>query len=113
MQNAECKMQNSKCRMQNYFSILPNFKIVNYEIIFVRNKGAKAEHTWAYVSISLSADSCKKELIRTILLHYSFEQRLLRCSGHKIFEVEWLKVCHILGLALGKSLLGKVCHTSC
>ncbi len=35
-------------------------KIVNDEIIFVRSKGAKAQHTLAYVSISLSADSCKK-----------------------------------------------------
>ena len=35
-------------------------KIGDYEIIFVRSKGAKAEHTLAYVSISLSADSCKK-----------------------------------------------------
>ena len=50
-------MQNAKCKI---IFLLPLSKIVNYEIIFVRSKGAKAEHTWAYVSISLSADSCKK-----------------------------------------------------
>ena len=64
MQNAECGIQNSKCKMQNAkFKIIflfPLPKIGDYEIIFVRNKGAKAEHTWVYVSISLSADSCKK-----------------------------------------------------
>ena len=35
-------------------------KIVNDEIVFVRGKGAKAEHTLRYVSISLSAGLCKK-----------------------------------------------------
>ena len=37
-----------------------NFKIVNDLIIFVRGEGTEAEHTWAYVSISLSEASCKK-----------------------------------------------------
>ena len=50
MQNAEFKIT-----ISNGFK-----KIGDNEIIFVRGKGAKAEHTWAYVSISLSADSCKK-----------------------------------------------------
>ncbi len=36
------------------------FKIGGDEIIFVRSEVAKAEHTWAYVSISISEDSCKK-----------------------------------------------------
>ncbi len=35
-------------------------KIGDDEIIFVRGKVAKAQHTKRYVSISLSADSCKK-----------------------------------------------------
>ncbi|MBO4936466.1 MAG: hypothetical protein J6C94_06810 [Alistipes sp.] len=35
-------------------------KIVNDEIIFVRGKGAKAQHTFLYVSILLSAGMCKK-----------------------------------------------------
>ena len=35
-------------------------KIVNDENIFVRGQVAKAQHTLTYVSISLSADSCKK-----------------------------------------------------
>ena len=38
----------------------PNFKIVNDLIIFVRGEGTEAEHTGAYVSISLSEASCKK-----------------------------------------------------
>ena len=38
----------------------PNFKIVNDLIIFVRDEGTEAEHTLAYVSISLSEASCKK-----------------------------------------------------
>ena len=41
-------------------SIVQNLKIVNDETIFVRSKGAEAEHTQGYVSIPLSADSCKK-----------------------------------------------------
>ena len=36
------------------------FKIGGDEIIFVRSEVAKAEHTWAYVSISISEDSRKK-----------------------------------------------------
>ncbi|MBR2326566.1 MAG: hypothetical protein IKA49_04305 [Alistipes sp.] len=35
-------------------------KIGDDEIIFVRSKGAKAQHTLAYVSISLSAGLCRK-----------------------------------------------------
>ena len=50
-------MQNAKCKISFLFLLS---KIGDYEIIFVRSKGAKAEHTLAYVSISLSADSCKK-----------------------------------------------------
>ncbi len=48
-------MQNAKL-----FFFIHNLKIGGDEIIFVRSKVAKAEHTLAYVSISLSADSCKK-----------------------------------------------------
>ena len=43
-------------------------KIVNDEIIFVRGKGAKAEHTLRYVSISLSAGSCKKNSSERFLI---------------------------------------------
>ena len=50
-------MQNSKCKISFPLS---NLKIVNDEIICVRGQGAKAEHTLRYVSISLSAGSCKK-----------------------------------------------------
>jgi len=66
MQNSKCKIQNAKFKMQN--SVIPiSPKIVNYEIIFVRSKVAKAEHTKRYVSISISAALVQKELIRTIL----------------------------------------------
>ena len=54
---------------QNHFTFFHYFKIVNYEIIFVRSKGAKAQHTWAYVSI-YAASKVQKEPIRTI-----FKQR--------------------------------------
>ena len=37
-----------------------NPKIVNDEIIFVPSKATKAQHTKRYVSISATADWCKK-----------------------------------------------------
>ena len=55
----------------------------------------------------------QKEPIRTILLHYSLEERFLGRADHKILQVEWLEVGHILGLALGKCLLGQASHTAC
>ena len=43
--------------MQNY---LPTSKSEMIELFFMRGEVAKAEHTKRYVSILLSADSCKK-----------------------------------------------------
>ena len=50
------------------FFLFHNFRIVNDEIIFVRSKVAKAEHTKRYVSISISEDSCKKNSSERVYL---------------------------------------------
>ena len=60
-------------------------KIVYDEIIFVRSKGAKAQHTLAYVSILLSADSCKKNSSELFLLLVSVGV----CLQELILNITW------------------------
>ncbi len=95
--------------MQNCFIyfISQNFKIVNYEIIFVRSKGAKAEHTWAYVNISLSADSCKKNSSERFLFvsFHCFIHLSLRVVGFKILAL-------IVRLATSCKSDSNLCQTS-
>ena len=56
-------------------SELPALKKIGAgEIIFVRGQGAKAEHTLAYVSISLSADSCKKNSSEPFLPKIAYDE---------------------------------------
>ena len=48
----------------------------------------------------------QKELIRTILFHYSLQQRFFGCADNKIFEVEWLKVGYIHGITIRDHSMG-------
>ena len=78
-------------------------KIVNYEIIFVRSKGAKAEHTWAYVSI-YAASKVQKESIRMILLPF------LHCLVHLSFCVILFEVLSlVVGLATTSKTNSHLC----
>ena len=55
--------------MQNY---LPTSKSEMIELFFVRSEVAKAEHTWWYVSISISEDSCKKNSSERFLFVFNY-----------------------------------------
>ena len=63
-----CEEPDYRKAMQNLPFRTSCQKIVNDEIIFVRGQGAKAEHTLRYVSISLSAGSCKKNSSERFLI---------------------------------------------